>query len=75
MSRFWDSMTSTPMHRCVGHKHHVLCTSWAPNGQRFASGDRKGEIRIWDPATGKEIYVLRGHTEWITSLAWEPFHS
>ena len=30
---------------------------------------------IWDPKTGKQIgRTLSGHKQWITWLAWEPFH-
>ena len=43
--RFIDAWTSTPKHDCTGHKHHVLCTAWAPDGSRFASADKVGEIR------------------------------
>lgn len=33
-------------------------------------------IRIWDPKTGKPLGgPLTGHSKWITSLAWEPYHN
>ena len=33
------------------------------------------EVRLWDPKTGKAIgESLKGHSKWVTSLAWEPFH-
>lgn len=33
------------------------------------------QVRLWNPKTGKPIGdALRGHTKWITSLAWEPCH-
>lgn len=33
------------------------------------------QVRLWDPKTGKAIGdALRGHSKWITSLAWEPVH-
>lgn len=32
-------------------------------------------MRIWDPHTGKPLgSPLKGHTKWIRSLAWEPYH-
>jgi ribosome assembly protein 4 len=74
--RFWDVSTCTPLRTCTGHAHHVLCTAWSPDGKRFASADKNGEVRVWDPATGKEACApLRGHTAWVTSLAWEPLHA
>jgi len=43
--------------------------------RKLASGGHDGHVRIWDPQTGKAIGdALRGHTKWITSLAWEPIH-
>lgn len=73
--RFWDTGTCLPHHTCTGHRNHVLCTAWSPDGARFASGDRNGEIRLWDPKTGKQVGdVLRGHKQYVTSLAWEPMH-
>jgi len=67
--------TSMPTHECIGHRHHVLCTGWSPNGNYFVSADRSGEIRIWDPVTGLgRGNPLRGHTKWVTALAFEPVH-
>jgi WD40 repeat protein len=33
------------------------------------------QVRLWDPKTGKSIGdAMKGHTKWVTSLAWEPIH-
>lgn len=73
--RFWNVTTSLPIFTCSGHRHHVLCTTWSPNGLYFVSADRSGEIRIWDPVTGAQRgQALRGHSKWVTSLAFEPLH-
>ena len=32
-------------------------------------------VRLWNPKTGESLGApLKGHTKWITSLAWEPYH-
>jgi ribosome assembly protein 4 len=33
-------------------------------------------VRLWNPKTGLPLHPqpLRGHTKWINSLAWEPYH-
>ena len=74
--RFWNTQTHMPIHVCTGHKHHVLCTAWSPDhGSIFASADRSGEIRLWDPSTGSQIgQPLKGHSKWITSIVFEPLH-
>lgn len=44
-------------------------------GKRFASADRKGEIRLWDPSKGvQQGQPLSAHKQWVTSLTWEPLH-
>jgi ribosome assembly protein 4 len=59
----------------TGHRHWVLCTAWAPNGQTLASACKSGEIRLWDAATGTQKgKPLVGHKQWVTWLVWEPFH-
>jgi ribosome assembly protein 4 len=73
--RFWDVHTSTPKFTCRGHKNHVLCTSWSPDGKRFASADKNGVVIIWDPTKGESVGKnMKGHKQWITSMAWEPMH-
>jgi len=67
--------TCLPKHTLRGHAHHVLCVAWSPDAQRFASADKKGEIRLWDPASARpQGQPLTGHRQWVTSLAWEPLH-
>ena len=46
--RFWHVSSSTPAHTSLGHKHHVLCTGWAPNGLLFVSADKSGECCLID---------------------------
>ena len=32
-------------------------------------------IRLWDPQTGQALGApLKGHSKWVSSLAWEPYH-
>ena len=41
----------------------------SPNGRTVAAAIRK-EIRLWDADTGKLTRTLRGHTNWIGSIAF-----
>lgn len=44
-----------------------------PNGETFASaGTDGGAIRIWDAASGAELFQLPGHEQGIRSLAYSP---
>lgn len=73
--RLWDLGTELPKASLVGHTGWVLCLEWNGLETALASGSHDNTIRLWDPKTGKGIgEPLKGHTKWITGLAWEPIH-
>ena len=80
--RFWDTKTSTLLKTGEGatlfvfldHTHWVLCVKWSHDSDLLASGGMDSNICIWDRNL-KCTICLRGHTKWITSLAWEPKES
>ncbi|KYR00136.1 WD40 repeat-containing protein [Tieghemostelium lacteum] len=73
--RIWDLYTSTPKYTCQGHTNWVLQVAWSPDSKKIATAGMDGDIRLWNPETGKQIgKPLKGHTKFITGLAWEPFH-
>lgn len=63
------------MHTLKGHSSWVLAVSYSPNGAIVATGSMDNNVRLWDARKGQALGgPLRGHTKWITSLAWEPYH-
>ena len=56
------------------NRNHVLCTAWSPTGRMYASGDKNGDVIIWNTKNGEMICKLSGHRQWVTSLSWEPLH-
>lgn len=73
--RLWDLSTETPSHTLAGHRGWVLAVEWEGRGRTLASGGHDGQVRLWDPKSGKALgEAMRGHTKWVTSLAWEPVH-
>jgi WD40 repeat protein/tetratricopeptide (TPR) repeat protein len=44
-----------------GHNGGVHSCAWSPDGKRLASGGDDGAVKIWNAATGQEIFTLRGH--------------
>lgn len=74
-ARIWDCDTGTPFRTLKGHTGWVLVVSWSPDGSMIATGSMDKTVRLWDPSTGKPLgSPLTGHTKWIRSLAWEPYH-
>jgi ribosome assembly protein 4 len=74
-ARLWDLDTETPSHVLSGHRGWVLCVEWEARERKLATGGHDGHVRIWDPMAGKAIGdAMKGHTAWITGLAWEPIH-
>ena len=47
----------------VGHAGGVKSVAFSPDGQRLASGSRDQTVKIWDSATGKELFALKGHAD------------
>ena len=52
-----------------------MCVEWEARERVLATGGHDGMVRLWEPKKGVAIGdALKGHTKWITSLAWEPIH-
>lgn len=74
-ARMWDCDTGTPLHTLKGHTSWVLVVSFSPDGDILATGSMDNNSRLWNAKTGEGLGgPLKGHTKWITSLAWEPYH-
>ncbi|KAG6976453.1 hypothetical protein JG688_00001328 [Phytophthora aleatoria] len=55
-----------------GHSRKVYALGFNCDGSMLASGSNDRSIRIWDPVTERELMELRGHSDSILSLAWDP---
>ena len=74
-ARIFDCDTGTPFRTLKGHTSSVLVVSWSPDDSTIATGSMDNTVRLWNPKTGESLGApLKGHTKWITSLAWEPYH-
>jgi sugar lactone lactonase YvrE len=54
---------------------------FSPDGKRLASSARltnvagpfaQGAVKVWDAQTGEELLTLKGHSSWVTSVAFSP---
>jgi WD40 repeat protein/serine/threonine protein kinase len=79
--KIWDTDTGKELFRFANLPHWANSVAFSPDGKYLAAatGDlyvvapsRPGEVRVWDAANGNEVLTLRGHTFWVTSVAFSP---
>jgi WD40 repeat protein len=86
--RLIDAASGAEVRSLRGHTRPVQQLAFSPDGNYLASGSgddifRPEEkhpesaledhvVRLWDPATGAEVAVLRGHTRAVKVLAFSP---
>jgi DNA-binding beta-propeller fold protein YncE len=56
--RVWDVASRKCVTVCRGHKERVTHAAYSQDGNLLASASHDGTIRLWNPATGKEIATL-----------------
>ena len=54
------------------HSERILSVAWSPDDSVIASGSgwEGGPILLWDAASGDPLGKLKGHTSWISDLAF-----
>ena len=50
----------------------VLSVAFSPNSRLLASGSADQTVRLWDVGTRQTQKTLRGHTDWVNSVAFSP---
>jgi WD40 repeat protein/serine/threonine protein kinase len=56
----------------TGHTDVVWSAAFSPDGARVASASWDGTARVWDVATGQEIWKLVGHQKRVNTVRFSP---
>lgn len=81
--RLWDAAKGTQLQEFRGHTAPAYSVLFSPDGKTLVSGGGYanypdhgqtgyGELRFWDPETGKERTALQCHTWPVAHLAFTP---
>jgi WD40 repeat protein len=79
--KVWDAHKGRPVLTFKGHtRGGASSVAFSPDGKRIAScggvWDEKqqqwgsGEVKVWDAATGREAFTLKGHTGYVYCVAF-----
>ncbi|HOW70238.1 MAG TPA: protein kinase [Phycisphaerae bacterium] len=71
----WDylnAMADNSLQTWTGHVAEVRALAVRPDGQRVASGDAEGWIRLWDPQSGTTVGMMHGHRGPVNSVEFSP---
>src|SRR5262249_44684875 len=67
MARLWDVASRKQVRKfdvCRNFDGHAMtCLAFSPDGKTLATGarDQEPSLRLWDVASGKELYAVRGN--------------
>ncbi len=79
--KVWDADSGKELLNLKGHSEAVWSLAFSPDGRRLASGSgihtgtdqtTRGQVKIWDAVTGKELMTLPGTTGRILGVAFSP---
>jgi WD40 repeat protein len=70
-ARVWDLGTGEAV-SCKGHAGEVTGLTFSPDGRRLASASADGTVRVWEARTGQEVLILKGDTDRVLGMAFDP---
>ena len=71
--KVWDPLRGVELARLRGHQYPlVFGVAWSADGKRLASAAGDRFVMVWDAETGRNIWIMRGHTAYVDGVVWSP---
>jgi eukaryotic-like serine/threonine-protein kinase len=69
---WWQRQLRQGSRTFTGHHGAVLGVTFSPDGSHLLTGGADGLIKVWDPATGKELRSIQANPNGVAHLAFSP---
>ncbi len=69
---YWQRQAHLRLAELSGHLSTIDSVVFSPDGRHVLTGSHDKTARVWDAATGQELFRLIGHTAGIASAAFSP---
>jgi WD40 repeat protein len=73
--KLWDAQSHELLRTLGGHKALVWCVAFSADSKYLASGSSQknsGVVKIWETASGRELFSWEDHKQAIAALAFDP---
>src|SRR5262249_50014184 len=50
----------------------IRAVAFSPDGRRIVTGSADRTAKVWDTTSGRELFSLIGHSDWIWCVAFSP---
>jgi WD40 repeat protein/tRNA A-37 threonylcarbamoyl transferase component Bud32 len=68
---YWQRQARLDLMTLRGHTDLIFAVAFAPDGRRLVTASWDDTARVWDAASGRELFQLRGKA-WFTGIAFSP---
>jgi WD40 repeat protein len=67
--KIWDLAGRQEIFSLKGHTGPISTVAFSPDGQRLATAGNERMVRMWDPATGRELWNVR-HAQRVNNVSF-----